>query len=191
MFIDLLFFRLVAVAFRLIVPTTDAEALQRIAPEPISLELARDNIAAARIAAFVVFPDHPTLMMADDLLAIARRESHFQPTAKTTETGGRVSCGPMTPTPIASCAPASIVDGYIAGAIHLREWVDGTRSRYGGPQYSRAMLGFAGGFALIRRCDRGAVIVDRKGVKIDLCKTAERTFYWSHRIRTERWLAAS
>lgn len=182
---------IIAFAFRLIVSDADARALQEVAPEPIDIELARANVAGARIAALVVLTGYDE--MPDYLLAMARRESFFRPDARTVEKNGLVSCGVMTPRPLPSCVDEGVVAGYIRGAIHLLEWVEATSDREGLPRLSRAQLGYAGGWALIRRCDRGPLYVDRNGAKIDLCLTPQRTAFWADRIYQARskWRAAS
>jgi hypothetical protein len=155
--------------------TRDAEALQRTAPEPIGIEVARENLAAARVAGFVHNVDP------DLLLSVAAHESRYEADAVGPESDGRVSCGSMTPLPVVHCpARQTALDGYMAGAVHLRGWIDVTSSMH------EALLGYAGGYRLIRACHAGSVVVTRVKGEIDLCKT-DGVFLWRARwIRRER-----
>jgi len=151
----------------------DAEALRRTAPEPIELAVAAENLAAARAAGALVDVDP------DLLLSVAAHESRYHGDAVGPESGGRVSCGIMTPTPVASCSRQTVLEGYLAGARHLRTWVNATRSLHA------ALLGYAGGYALIGACARGPVL-RKTGRHDDLCLTPE-VFLWRRDwIRRER-----
>lgn len=147
----------------LFVTDGDARALQRTAPELITIAAARDNYASAQIAS-VVYDVDTTLV-----LAIAMHESHLQPNAIGPESGHRVSCGPMTPMPVASCVDESMLAGYLAGAKHLRGWIDAMHG-----DERAALIGYAGGYRLIAACSHGQVII-RPGV--DACLTPE-VFRW-------------
>lgn len=101
---------------------SDPIKLHASAPEYLTLESAGEHCDAADLAALITGTD------AADLLSIAWHESRYQRTAITPEPGGRFSCGVMTPAPIydrAACEAAtmSLVAGYLAGALHLREWL--------------------------------------------------------------------
>ena len=117
---------------------------------------AEANLAAAVAAGALEHVD-PAL-----LLSIAWHESRYQADAVTREPGAKWSCGVMTPEPKARCRSGSLLDGYRAGARHLRGWIAVTHSMRG------ALLGYTGGFALARACARGPVVV-RLGV--DACET--------------------
>lgn len=172
---------ILAILIRIIAPDADALALQKLAPEPIDLELARENVAGARIAAIAVFPGGE--VSPEYLLAIARRESLFQRGAVTAEVGGRVSCGVMTPIPRARCdRDESVIAGYLVGATHLREWLAATAG-----DLDDAQRGYAGGFRLLRACARGPVMTDRNGVMIDVCQSSTWIRTWAARIRRS-WL---
>jgi soluble lytic murein transglycosylase-like protein len=99
------------------------------------------HLRAARVAAVVVDVDP------DLLLSIAHHESRYSATEATPEVGGRVSCGVMTPEPVAACGAATMLDGYLAGARHLRGWLDACH----GDQRC-ALTGYAGGYRLIAIC---------------------------------------
>lgn len=151
-------------------PTREAAALERTAPSYLDLDQARDHLAAARIAG-AVHHLPPEL-----ILAIAWRESRYQHAAVTPESAGRMSCGAMTPTPVARCVPQTLLEDYLAGAAHLRHWVNATRSLQLGLQ------GYAGGYRMIRACERGPVVRVRARVEIDLCSTPElRRAAWIRR----------
>jgi soluble lytic murein transglycosylase-like protein len=87
------------------------------------------------------------------LLSLAWFESRYQADAVTREPGGRWSCGVMTPVPHAEPCAAdelTLVSGYTAGARHLRTWMDVCHNNE-----RCAVLGYAGGYALIGACARG------------------------------------
>ncbi len=148
---------LLAVLTWLVTPN-DADALRRTAPSYLDAESAARHLAGAR-AAGAVYGLDPDL-----LLAVAWRESRYQSDEKTPESGGRVSCGVMTPTPIARCPPQSLLQGYLAGAEHMRMWATAS------PTMRIAELGYAGGYRLIRRCQDGPLIQVRGSLRRDLCK---------------------
>lgn len=142
----------------------DAGALARTAPEPIATADAKENILAARVAG-VAYDVDPMIT-----LSISAHESRYQARAVGPESGGMVSCGSMTPTPVASCPPgASVLDGYLAGAKHLREWIDAMHG-----DVRAALVGYAGGYRLIAACALGPVIIRPN---VDACTTPE-VFRW-------------
>jgi hypothetical protein len=102
----------------------EAEALRATAPTYLSLWSAAQHLGAARFAAVRFDVDPPTL------LAIAYHESRFAIGTQTREPsdagGDRVSCGVMTPVPKRRCdvLDLSLLGGYLAGAAHLRQWMD-------------------------------------------------------------------
>lgn len=142
---------------------SDADALRRTAPAYLDATSARAHLAAARVAGVAHRLD-PYL-----LLAIAYRESRYDPNAVTREKSGKLSCGLlMTTEPLGvPCPPPSIIGGYLAGAAHLDEWRRATGSLHAG------LLGYAGGYAMLRACGRGPIVRERAGVEVDLCSTPE------------------
>lgn len=128
------------------VAPVDADALRSTAPTHLaSVDAARPHIAAAVVVGFA------TRTRWSALLAIADHESNYQLDAITPEPGGRFSCGVMTPVPLASrracsAATAGVGAGYLAGAAHLREWLDMCRGNE-----RCALRGYAGAWTL--RCD--------------------------------------
>ena len=98
----------------------EVQALQKTAPAYLTLVSAAQHLGAARVAGARYSVD-PVV-----LLSVAYHESRFVVDLRTRESGGRVSCGVMTPTPQASCDPAelTLLGGYLAGAAHLRTWID-------------------------------------------------------------------
>ncbi len=122
---------------------TDAEALRQTAPVDLTLPRAAVHLGAARAAASAYGLDP------DLLLSIAWHESRYTDSATTPEIGGKVSCGALTPEPLPRCAPATLLEQYLAGAKHLRGWITAAHG-----DLHTALLGYAGGYALIRACQR-------------------------------------
>lgn len=128
------------------VSPSSADALRSTAPTHLkTIDVARPHVAAALVFA-VVTRTRPTA-----LLAIADHESNYQHDIVTPEPGGRFSCGVMTPEPLTSrlaCSrdAASIASGYLAGALHLRAWLDVCRG-----DERCALRGYAGAWTL--KCD--------------------------------------
>lgn len=154
--------RLVALALEVLAPSEDARSLRETAPEDLrSDEVAAVHLAAARLAS--IESDVPDEMV----LSIAWFESRYTATAVTAEPRRKQSCGVMTPIPRPGrCAPPSILSGYREGAAHLRTWLDTPLCR---GSMRCALLGYAGGGALIRACRRGPYVVQRGGRDVDLC----------------------
>lgn len=117
-------------------------AMVSTAPDYLTMETARDHLAAA-VAAGTAHDVRP-----DILLSIAYHESRYAPGTVTPEPGHRVSCGVMTPVPQASCSrlELSVVGGYDHGAAHIAAW----RQYYPG----RELLAYAGGGGLVSLCAR-------------------------------------
>ncbi len=159
---------LLEIALALASPTPGelAAGARRTAPRYLDRQAALEHATAAVIAG-KVFDVPPEI-----LLSIAFYESRYRQTAITEEPGGKVSCGVMTPEPItdrARCtaiAASSTLVGYLQGAQHLRVWLDASRGNL-----QLALLGYAGGFRLIRACARGPVIRQRGVLTNDLCQT--------------------
>jgi hypothetical protein len=100
--------------------STEVRALQKTAPTYLTLVSAAQHLGAARVAGARYGVDPAVL------LSVAYHESRFVVDQRTSESGGRVSCGVMTPTPQARCdrAELTLLGGYLAGAAHLRTWID-------------------------------------------------------------------
>jgi hypothetical protein len=102
----------------------EAEALRTSAPTCLTLWSATQHLGAARVAGGHFDVDVATI------LAIAHHESRFiidTQTQEPTDSGGsRVSCGVMTPMPKRHCddLELTLLGGYLAGAAHLRQWMD-------------------------------------------------------------------
>lgn len=162
---------------------SDGEALSRTAPEPLDVIAAAHHVAAAELVGWRFNVD-PNLV-----LSIAAHESHYQQGARTAEPGGLVSCGVMTPIPRASCdeEPGIFGDwddlfhGYAVGAEHLRGWIDAAHG-----DIHAALLGYAGGYVLIRACKEGRVERQRGGRTVDICSIADVFLYRAEVIRRER-----
>ena len=137
----------------------DSDALRHTAPSYLTEEAARTHLAAATLAG-EAFSVDPAL-----LLAVAWHESRYDAGAQSREPGRRWSCGAMTPEPHAEpCAPVELtaVGGYVAGARHLRMWLD----RYEGDE-TKALRAYEGGGTLVQICERDGVHFVREGV--DAC----------------------
>jgi hypothetical protein len=151
-------------------PSPDIVALQRTAS--LRSNTAAENLAAARLAgaAYKLDPDL--------LLAIAWRESRYQSEAIGPVVRGKRACGVMQPIMHEQCIAPRLLDGYLEGARHLREWMRVTRSQ------RDALVGYAGGYAMIEKCKLGPIVRARAGGEVDLCSTPElRRAAW---IRRER-----
>jgi len=162
----------------ILTPTSDAdaEALHRFAPEEVTVARAHDHLWAARVAAAAYDVDP------DLTLAISFHESHFADDAKTPEVGGRVSCGAMTPYPVSQCAQKSLLAQYVDGTRHWAiDW--GHAGDVHGAH--EVLLGYAGGYHLIRACRRGPVLRHRTHGD-DLCRTPEVFGWIRDRIRAAR-----
>jgi hypothetical protein len=102
----------------------EAEALRTSAPAYLTLWSATQHLGAARVAGGHFDVDVATI------LAIAHHESRFISDTQTQEPpdsgGSRVSCGVMTPVPKRHCddLELTLLGGYLAGAAHLRQWMD-------------------------------------------------------------------
>ena len=154
---------LIRIVIALFTPTSDAdaEALHRFAPSYVTVDAARDHVWAARTAATIYGVD------ADMLLAISWHESRLTANVVSKEAGGRVSCGVMTPYPTKTCVSKPLLAQYLDGTRH---WAIDWR-RAGDVRSDReALLGYAGGYRMIRRCRRGPVL-RHKTHGDDLCRT--------------------
>lgn len=152
----------IIIAWLLSVPSaSDVEALRRYAPQDLTLETAQDHLFNARIAARIYRVD------ADLVLAIAYHESHFTITV-TQEHDGLTSCGVMTPEPLVDCKSSTLLDGYMAGAAHLKMWITSARGNM-----RTALLGYAGGYRMINACAAGPVLRHRGGRDVDICGVSD------------------
>jgi len=138
----------------------EIESLRASAPTYLTTQTATEHLIAADAAAKRYRVDRNLI------LSIAHHESHYAFTTITPEAGGKVSCGVMTaePTTHAGCAAAtaSLEVSYLIGAKHLRGWLDATKTQ------RLALLGYAGGWRLIRACALGPVW-RQGGNRADLC----------------------
>lgn len=131
---------LIVALLTLLGPSPSSERLRALPDVRLSSGDAVEHLWAARVAGVLEGVDPSTL------LAIAWHESRFQSNNVSWETSGRHSCGAMTPEPVARCARVALVYQYLAGATHLRGWQRALGAR--------ALIGYAGGFALAARCRR-------------------------------------
>ncbi len=130
--------------------TTDAEAALHLASSTLAGEL---------------FSVDPAV-----LLAIAYRESRYTLGVVGREVKGKRACGLMQPMMHSeTCQKQTVLDGYLEGAAHLRTWLD-TKTCRG--DLRCALLGYAGGYALINGCAAGPVVIERNGLRADVCKFA-------------------
>jgi hypothetical protein len=121
-----------------------AEGARRTAPTYLTDVTALEHALAASTAARVWNVD-PAL-----LLSIAWHESRYEVTEVTPEVGGRVSCGVMTPEPVARCSREGLVDSYLRGARHLAQWLSAMHGNL-----RAALGGYAGGYRLLAFCADG------------------------------------
>lgn len=140
----------------------EADALRQTAPKALgSSEVAATHLAAATFAG-ELFSVDPAV-----LLAIAYRESRYTTGVVGPRVRGRRACGLMQPMMHAgTCREQTVLEGYVEGAQHLRTWLD-TRSCRG--DLRCALLGYGGGYALLKGCAVGSVVVERNGKQADLC----------------------
>jgi hypothetical protein len=137
--------QILAALFSLFVSTSDATALIRTANDTrLTVETAAQHLTAARFAAAVTDTDP------DLLLAIAHHEARYELNVVGPPVHGLRACGVMQHTPTASCPEASLINDYLTGARHLEEWI---QAQHG--DIRRALIGYAGGYALLALCDRG------------------------------------
>jgi hypothetical protein len=102
------------------------------------------------------------------LLSIAYRESRYALDVSGPEVRGRHACGLMQPKMhTQSCPKQTVLEGYMEGAKHLREWMD-TKACRGDARC--ALLGYSGGYSLLKGCKAGPVMVERNGRTADICE---------------------
>ena len=168
---------IVAVLSYFLTSPSDAEALRKTAPSYLTAETAREHLAAARFAAAVHDVDP------DLLLSIAWFESRYTINVVGPEVRGKHACGVLQPIMEKGCpSNPTLLGGYLEGAGHLRTWLDASRG-----DLRTAMLGYAGGYALIKACSEGKLLVERGGRQVDLCTVVDARLYrmrWIQRART-------
>jgi hypothetical protein len=131
--------------FTLFVSTSDAEVLAKLPGTKLTVESARQHIAAARIAGAIAEID-PNL-----ILVISYHESRFELDAVgPTLSNNKRACGVMQHVPVARCPEPSMLRDYVDGAQHLATWIKAQRGDVG-----RGLIGYAGGYALLKKCDLG------------------------------------
>lgn len=150
------------------------EALRASAPKYLTTDSAQAHYTASQVAA-VWFDVEPDL-----LLAIAYRESRYTVDAVGPDVRGKRACGVMQPLMKTACVQQTLLEGYMIGAKHLRTWLD-TKTCRG--DLRCAMLGYAGGYALLKACAAGPLMVERVGRQVDLCTIPDVTFARARRIR--------
>ena len=158
-------------------PTSDAdaEALHRFTPNEVTVDRARDHIWAARVAAAVYGVD------GDMILAVSWHESRFQNDVVGPEVNGRRACGAMQPIPTGKCESKTLLGQYLEGTEHWAIWQRAGDVR----NEHEALLGYAGGYWLLRGCRLGPVL-RHKTWGDDLCLTPEVFAGIRARIRRAR-----
>jgi len=149
------------------------EALRVSAPKYLTTETAREHMTAAQVAA-VQHDLEPEL-----LLAIAYRESRYMVNAVGPEVRGKRACGVMQPLMWTTCRSQTLLAGYMEGAAHLRGWLDSKTCR---GDLRCAMLGYIGGYALLKACAQGTSMTERNGRPFDRCSVVALTFVRVGRI---------
>jgi len=162
--------------FALFVSSQDAESLMTTAKDTyLTATTAATHITAARFAARFTDTDP------DLLLAIAHHESRYTPTAVGPWVRGKRACGVMQHVPSTrTCPPPSPLHDYLDGARHLAIWI-----RAMNHNVESALVGYAGGYSLLRRCARGeklrACAIGRIHLaRADRIKRARRAFASPH-----------
>lgn len=135
--------------FTSIVDVPAAEALVSTAKDTrLTVETAALHVASARFAEILTDIDP------DLLLAIAHHESRYQPAVVGPLVRGKRACGVLQHVPTTKKCPApSILRDYVNGAKHLAGWIRAQRG-----DLKRALIGYAGGYALLGMCDRGEAL---------------------------------
>lgn len=162
----------------LLASSNDAEALRKTAPSYLTSNTAGEHLAAARSAAATYGID------ADLLLSTAYYESRYTANVVGPVVRGRTACGVLQPTMETACVPQTFTEGYLEGAKHYRAWYDACRGNE-----RCAILGYGGGYALIKKCAGGPVNVERSGKTFDLCTLPEvrlNRARWMKRLRAQQ-----
>jgi hypothetical protein len=131
--------------FSLFVSTSEAEVLMRLPDTQLTIDTAKQHIAAAQIAGAAAGIDP------DLILVISYHESRFElDVVGPTLGNNKRACGVMQHVPIARCPEPSMLRDYVDGAQHLATWIKAQRG-----DVSRGLIGYAGGYALLKKCDIG------------------------------------
>jgi hypothetical protein len=141
----------------------ESDALRQTAPTYLAGEGKAALHLAGSTLAGALFSIDPEL-----LLAIAYRESRYTLGVAGPEVRGRRACGLMQPLMHAGrCREQTVLGGYLEGANHFRAWLDTSTCR---GDVRCALLGYSGGYSLLKGCAIGPVVVERNGKHADLCK---------------------
>ena len=141
---------------------SESNALRQTAPSYLTTtEEAALHLGASTFAG-ELFSVDPAV-----LLALAYRESRYTLGVTGPKVKGTHACGLLQPTMhVETCREQTVLGGYLEGARHLRTWLD-TKTCHG--DLRCALLGYAGGYALLNGCAAGPVMVERSGRRADLC----------------------
>ena len=149
--------------FTALVDEPAAKALMSTAKDTrLTVETAAHHVAAARFAGALTGID------ADLLLAIAHHESRYEPTVVGPLVRGKRACGVMQQVPIKGpCPKPALLRDYVEGAKHLAGWLRAQRG-----DLDRALLGYAGGYALLKLYDEGGAYRLRAVVRLERARAA-------------------
>lgn len=137
--------QLLVAFFSLFVSTAEAEVLTRLPDTRLTIDTAKQYIAAARIAGAIADVDP------DLILVISYHEARFElDVVGPTLSNNKRACGVMQHVPVARCPEPSMLRDYVDGAQHLATWI---KAQHG--DVSRGLIGYAGGYALLKKCDLG------------------------------------
>jgi hypothetical protein len=165
-----------AVLVFLFTSTDDADALRRTAPNDLTTEAAMEHLTSARMAAVLYGID------ADMLLSTAYYESRYTSGVIGPVVSGKTACGVLQPTMETKCTGQTVFEDYLDGAKHLKDWYQACRGNE-----RCALLGYGGGYALIKSCAEGPVMRERGGHDVDLCTAIPDTRQFRARwIKKER-----
>jgi hypothetical protein len=164
-----------AVLVLLFSSSDDADALRRTAPDDLTSVAAAEHLAAARFAAEVYGID------ADMLLSTAYYESRYTSGVVGPVVSGKTACGVMQPTMEAKCGTQTVLSDYLDGAKHLKDWYQACRGNE-----RCALLGYGGGYVLIKGCAEGPVMRTRGGRDVDLCTIPDIRLFRARWIKKER-----
>lgn len=165
----------IALVLSLFVSTEDVEALRVTAPSYLTLKTAQEHLAAARLASTVYGVD------ADTVLSTAYYESRYTSGVVGPVVARKTACGVMQPTMEASCHTKTVLEDYLDGAKHLKDWYHACHG-----DERCALLGYGGGYALIKSCGEGPVMRERGGRNVDLCMIPDIRLARARWIKKER-----
>jgi hypothetical protein len=164
-----------AVLVFLFTSPNDADALRRTAPNDLTAPAAMEHLTSARIAASFYGID------ADMLLSTAYFESRYTSSVVGPVVAGKTACGVLQPTMETKCVGQTVLEDYLDGAKHLQDWYRACRGNE-----RCALLGYGGGYALIKSCAEGPVMRERGGRKVDLCTIPDIRQFRARWIKKER-----